>query len=1155
MKQILLTSTAIFMISLSILAQIPTNGLVANYPFNGNTNDQTSNNNDGSITGGVTLTTDRFGRTDSAYAFDGSGYITIPDAASLKPSLAVSTCAWVFLSDTSTWPHVVSKRYSTTTDPWTSYGLGTNNWGTNTAWSFGVSNGTSGSLVYSDEVTGVILNQWVFLVGTYDGTYVNLYVNGKLVRKEAQTGSIGYSTMALTIGTAVSGQNFNGKIDDVLIYNRALDPCEILEIFDIEMAGSLDLGEIITNASCSGDTDGAIDLTISGGYENGCLGFDGVDDLIDHGAYNRGSNSFTMEAWVLATDTHEIDSQANTGTSGISNQRYLFGPSNTFPSGQATGGVSVGTNGISVYEHGQNYLPAVAVYAANIGSVWNHIAVVYENRLPKIYLNGILVHTGLVGTQSTVHTPIVIGGNFYGKFSGLMDEVRLWNKALSASEVAANYAVCTILPTDPNYGNLIGYWNMNEGSGNTANDVSANGNIGYLNGPVWYGKDSTQFGCASNFIEYQVNWSNGETTDDIDSLIAGTYTVTVTDGSGCGRVDSFTVTEPPLVIANAGIDTSICEGTSVQLNATGGVNYAWSPGTGLNDSTISNPTSNSASTITYTVSVSDAFGCSNSDVMQLTVNSNPSPTIVTSGSTTFCEGDSVILTSSGADSYSWSPGDTTESLTIDTSGTYTVSVIDSNGCSGVSSAETVLVFANPTPTITASGPTTFCEGDSVTLTSSSASSYLWSTGDTTQSINVDSSDYYYVTVTDSNSCSGSSTITSVTVYPNPTSEISSSTSTTFCQGDSVTLSASTAYSYMWSTGDTTQYLSTDTNGTYTVTVTDSLGCSTSSASEVVTVNPMPALDSIVSADATSCVVDDGSISIYVSGGTTPYSYSIDGGSVYFFNSSFGGLSPGNYAIEIADTNNCAVTGPIITIAAPTTPSAPTAGIDSNYCEGDAVADITASGINIQWYTDAGLTTLIGSGSTFSPSSAVGNYSYYATQTDSGCESSSSLVTINIYPNPTPAITVSGGNVLSTGIYANYQWFVDGAILVGETSQSYTATSSGGYWVTVTDSNGCTATTAVESITIIGVEELSMQLNMGIYPNPNTGLFNLDVYSDIELDAELHVLNILGQLIYTQKLNIIGQHTQQIDLRGTTTGLYYLKLISDSGVLSRKMIVE
>src|SRR2546423_6025477 len=100
----------------------------------------------------------------------------------------------------------------------------------------------------------------------------------------------------------------------------------------------------------------------------------------------------------------------------------------------------------------------------------------------------------------------------------------------------------------------------------------------------------------------------------------------------------------------------------------------------------------------------------------------------------------------------------------------------------------------PTPVITAGGPTTFCTGGSVTLTASSASSYLWSSGATTQSITVNASGSYSVTVTDANGCSATSSATAGTVDPLPIPHIPAGGPTTFCAGSNVTLTASSASS-------------------------------------------------------------------------------------------------------------------------------------------------------------------------------------------------------------------------------------------------------------------------------------------------------------------------------------------------------------------------
>ncbi len=99
-------------------------------------------------------------------------------------------------------------------------------------------------------------------------------------------------------------------------------------------------------------------------------------------------------------------------------------------------GVSVGSNGVSVYEHAANYMPATLVYSGSLNG-WTHVTVVYENKQPKLYINGSLVRTGLTSPMSFVHlNPAETGGDVYGYYAGKLDEIRVYNRALSAAEVA-----------------------------------------------------------------------------------------------------------------------------------------------------------------------------------------------------------------------------------------------------------------------------------------------------------------------------------------------------------------------------------------------------------------------------------------------------------------------------------------------------------------------------------------------------------------------------------------------------------------------------------------------------------------------------------------------------------------------------------------------
>jgi len=142
-------------------------------------------------------------------------------------------------------------------------------------------------------------------------------------------------------------------------------------------------------------------------------------------------------------------------------------------------------------------------------------------------------------------------------------------------------------------------------------------------------------------------------------------------------------------------------------------------------------------------------------------------------------------------------------------------------------------------TVTAGGPTTFCEGGSVTLTANAGTSYLWSNGATTQSISVNQSGAYSVTVTAANGCAATSAATNVTANPLPAATITASGPTTICGGGSVTLTAAPGAEYYWSTGETTQSITVSDAGYYTVRVTSAAGCATISAPTAVVTRPMP----------------------------------------------------------------------------------------------------------------------------------------------------------------------------------------------------------------------------------------------------------------------------------------------------------------------------
>ncbi len=377
-----------------------------------------------------------------------------------------------------------------------------------------------------------------------------------------------------------------------------------------------------------------------------------------------------------------------------------------------------------------------------------------------------------------------------------------------------------------------------------------------------------------------------------------TYYVTVTEGT-CTATDSVKVTVAPSLTSNAGTDKTICAGDSVVLNGSGGGNYSWSTAAGLSSTTVSNPKASPASTTTYYLTVSSG-SCSDIDSVKVTVNTAPpTPSITASGPLSFCQGDSVVLSTAASTSYLWNTGETTQSITVKESGNFTVAVQNSNGCSAYSAATTVTVNPLPGASIIANGGTTFCQGDSVTLTANNGTSYVWSSGETTKSIVVKNTGTYSVTVTNAAGCSSSSAGKSVTVNPLPAVTITPGGPTTFCQGGSVVLTASGGASYVWSSGETTQSITVSASGTFTVTATSSAGCVDVSAPVSVTENPLP----------TPSISLNGNI-FYTSLSYTSYQWNLEGNPINGAVSQvYGATVSGNYSVTVTDVNGCTATSP------------------------------------------------------------------------------------------------------------------------------------------------------------------------------------------------------------------------------------------------------
>jgi hypothetical protein len=241
---------------------------------------------------------------------------------------------------------------------------------------------------------------------------------------------------------------------------------------------------------------------------------------------------------------------------------------------------------------------------------------------------------------------------------------------------------------------------------------------------------------------------------------SGTYTQVRTNTAGCDSTITLNLTILPIPIITKSNDTAICAGRTVNLFASGGQNFVWSPAASLSNSTIANPVASPLANTIYSVTVTSQNGCSATAQVSVLVNSNPTVNV---SSATICQGQSTTLNALGASNYSWSPAiglSSTVGATVIANPTktrfYQVIGTDQNGCSSIANV-TVTVVSRPNVNL---GRDLFvCRGTPVVLDArNNGMIYQWNTGQTTQTINVSASGSYSVTVSTQNGCTGRDTV-------------------------------------------------------------------------------------------------------------------------------------------------------------------------------------------------------------------------------------------------------------------------------------------------------------------------------------------------------------------------------------------------------------
>ncbi len=566
------------------------------------------------------------------------------------------------------------------------------------------------------------------------------------------------------------------------------------------------------------------------------------------------------------------------------------------------------------------------------------------------------------------------------------------------------------------------------------------------------------------------------------TAMSGVYTVTTTTGL-CKATATTNVVVNPLPAPAPTNTGPYCPGNTIQLNVGAFNTYTWS-GPSSFASNAQNPTQTNAQTTNsgnYTVTVTNATGCTNTAITNVVVN--PTPTVVVGSNSPVCLNSNINLTASGGTGYSWSgPNAFTSAVqnpvvaaaTAVNAGVYTVTVT-ALGCTNTGTVNVTVL----TPTTSASNTGPFCVGSTIQLNTPSATSYTWSGpgGFTSNAQNPTIANATaamagtYSVLVSAGTCTANAT-TNVVINALPTP--APTNTGPYCPGNTIQLNVGAFTTYTWSgpsaftsnAQNPTQTNAQTTNGgNYVVTVTDANGC-VNSATTTVVVNPTPVV--VIGSNSPICLNTALNLT---SGGGTGYAWS--GPSAFtsaLQNPTIPNATAANAGIYTVTVTalGCTNTGTVsVSVLSPTTSAANTGA----YCAGQTINLSTPAATTYNWTGPLGFTSTAQNPTI--PASTTGMSGVYSVTVSVGTCTAAATTNVLVNPLPTPVANNTGaycpGNTisLSVGAFSTYTW--SGPSSFSSNAQNPTQTNavvanSGNYTVTVTDANGCT-NTAVTNVVV------------------------------------------------------------------------------------------
>ena len=619
---------------------------------------------------------------------------------------------------------------------------------------------------------------------------------------------------------------------------------------------------------------------------------------------------------------------------------------------------------------------------------------------------------------------------------------------------------------------------------------------------------------------------------------------------------------PP--VANAGPDRGVCAGSSVSLGtpAIDGLDYAWTSIPAGYNSAVANPNVTVNSTTTYILSATNAFDEVMKDSVTISTVNNVS--ITAPGGTNFCGGSSLTLNSTSAIGNQWFKdnvlisGATGQSYIATQTGSYTVTATSAT-CSGTSPAVVVINTPIPaTPVITAGGPTSFCAGGNVVVSSSAATGNQWYkdgvaiSGATAQNYTATQSGIYTVKVT-INGCASSIsngiTVTVNSIPPKP--NISPLSSIIFCAGSSVVLRSSSVNGNQWYkegvliNGATSQDYAATEGAVYTVRVTINGCASAISNGQTVYATSNPPVPTITAGGPTS----------FCTGSVVLSSSAATGNQWYKDGVAISGATAQNYTATQAATytvkvtvSGCASTSSGLTVTSSTPAPTITAGGPISFCTGGSVVLSSSAASGNQWYKDG----IAISGATAQNYTATQAGIYTGKVTVNGCTSNSSAgitVVVNSLP-ATPSITAAGNNLVSSASAGN-QWYNNGVVIANANGSTYTPTSSGNYTVIVTV-NGCaSAASAPFNFTVTAINSPTLDERILIAPNPVRDQLTIRHNGNSSL-FQMKIVDMNGRRLVEKEFT----NSTTVDLQRFPSGMLIVHLIRKrTGEHVQKLVVK